>query len=237
MSFTSLSMQRLEHGRRVHGTRAGTQRRPRLPAAPAAPRRCQGHELGVEARDIVGREQGLEESAHALTWRPDRDALVAQLVELRERFVAAVEHPQRLVVERREHLDALALGRRHDASEHERDVDAGLRVAQQVDVLVGARRDALNHGHAVTRQDGLVTQRELVVQAVDGPRRHDNAAGLGTFKEPGDNHHRNHDREHSEGAAPKENATSGGQFVDHATSSLHSRNNAEVRLRSWCLPI
>jgi len=51
------------------------------------------------------------------------------------------------------------------AALHERHVDAGLRIEQQLQVLVRAGGDPLIHGHALARKQILVAPRKSVIDA------------------------------------------------------------------------
>ena len=148
----------------------------------------QRNQPGVEARDVVGGEQRLDEGAHAASGRADGEPLVAELVQLRQRCRIAVEDPERLVVERHEHDQVAALRRADDAAVHEGDVDAGLRIVQQALVLVCAAGQALFDGHAVAGEDFLVALRVLVVEPVlESGGEHDVARDR-ALQEPGAQH-------------------------------------------------
>ena len=88
----------------------------------------------------------------------------------------AIEDPQRLVVEARQHLDVIGIECRRDAALHERDVHAGLGVPQQAQVVGGAPGHSFLDDDPVRRQDLLVALRELMVDAELRARRHDDPA-------------------------------------------------------------
>ena len=108
------------------------------------------------------------------------DAHSLQLVELRQRSLAAVEDPQGLVVERRQHLDVLGFQGRRDAALHECDVHAGIRVAQQAQVVGRAARHSFLDDDALARECLFVALRVLVVGTKLGAgREHDVARRRG----------------------------------------------------------
>ena len=140
---------------------------------------------GVGRGDAVGGEQRLDEGSDSAARRADRDLHAAKLVELRQRRRAAVEDPERLVVQRHEHGEVAALLRRDDPAVHEGHVDAGIRLVQQLLVVLCAARHSNLDGHALSGQDVPVALRVLVVQAVLKAGGEDDAMRDRADQEPG----------------------------------------------------
>ena len=78
---------------------------------------------------------------------------IPEFVELGNDFGSAIEDPQRLVIQRREHHEVAAVFGRDDAAVNERNVDAGCGVVQQARVVVGAAGQPLLDRHAFARED------------------------------------------------------------------------------------
>src|SRR5947207_3433382 len=112
---------------------------------------------------------------------PTRNALPAELVDLQQRVGAAVKNPERLVVEAREHHDAVRRRRRRDAAKQERDVDPRLRVTQKVKVLRSARGRPFLDLHSGAFENFDVATRITVIHAgLDARRQDDSPRWSGT---------------------------------------------------------
>ena len=106
--------------------------------------------------------------ARAAARQADGDPATRELVEAPEARRVATKDPQRLVIEAREHHDPRIVLVGHDAALHERDVDARLRVEQQVVVVARAARLAQHEGHALARERLAIP---LPVSVVEPRRR------------------------------------------------------------------
>ena len=120
----------------------------------------------VGVGDVVGGKQRLDEGSDPASRRADRDLLAAELVQLRQRRRTAVEDPERLVVQSHEHGQVAALPRLDDPAVHEGHIHPGLRVVQELLVVLCAAGHALFDGQAFSGKDLFVALRVLVVQPV-----------------------------------------------------------------------
>jgi hypothetical protein len=109
----------------------------------------QRDELGIGPEPVGGGKR-TRECFRAASGNSHGDALAGQLSELVESGVAAIKHPERLIVEAGEHHH-VARRRRRDAALHERDIDTGPRIEQQPQVFGGPVRHALHHRHPFAR--------------------------------------------------------------------------------------
>ena len=213
----------MPYGRRLHGPhQEGAIHFTRLQRTQSVAKH-ERLELRIEAVQVVGFEQRLRKCANAAPGRADGDALVAQLVQLRQRLLPPIEEPDRLVVQRREHDEAAAVSRPDHSAVHERDVDTGLRVVQQELVLVRAAGQSLLDRDALAREYRLVALRELVIHAVLEPGREDDVARDRALQEPRA-HHRDRDQRERKQCPAHEAAPA----AQAPISDAHAGNGAAV---------
>ena len=125
---------------------------------------AEGKDRGVARSDVVGDQKRLREGARPAPLGAHGEALAAQVVELGELAVTAVEDPQRIVEEGGEHLGALRPVA--EAALHEGHVHARRRIRQQPEAFRGSRGRMLDERDAVLGEHLRVLHGKLVVDAV-----------------------------------------------------------------------